>query len=208
MLGDSVYQEFGQGIAGVSCLCFTIAGATAGKTQMTGSDINSLGLEWSEAFFTQCLDLVLGQLEDLAWVRLSTGTSICGLSMSWASHRTWLCSEWDYPKKVWLETCIPKSEAEAAKNISWWSLSSHVMTLLLRYLGYCNSPRLAGFHGRGITLPLPVGESGKEYCRRVPRMGSIVVALFLKIWFTIAPDWKKTVYWIIKDTFIHLKKKK
>jgi len=48
-----------------------------------------------------------------------------------------------------------------------------------------------------------VGESGKEYCRRVPRMGSIVVALFLKIWFTIAPDWKKTVYWIIKDTFIH-----
>ena len=77
------------------------------------------------------------------------------------------------------------------------------MTLLLRYLGYCNSPRLAGFHGRGITLPLPVGESGKEYCRKVPRMGSIVVALFLKIWFTIAPDWKKTVYWIIKDTFIH-----
>ena len=46
-------------------------------------------------------------------------------------------------------------------------------------------------------------ESGKEYCRRVPRMGNIVVALFLKIWFTIAPDWKKTVYWIIKDTFIH-----
>ena len=44
-LNGSMGQEFGQGIAGVSCLCFTIAGATAGKTQMTGSDINSLGLE-------------------------------------------------------------------------------------------------------------------------------------------------------------------
>ena len=38
MFGDSVYQEFGQGTAGVACLCFAIAGATAGKTQMTGSD--------------------------------------------------------------------------------------------------------------------------------------------------------------------------
>ena len=46
-------------------------------------------------------------------------------------------------------------------------------------------------------------ESGKEHCRRVPRMGDIVVALFLKIWFTIAPDWKITVYWIRKDAFIH-----
>lgn len=64
-----------------ACLCFAIAGATAGKTQVTGSHTNALGLEGSEAFFAQCLDPVLGQLEDLARVRLSTGTSICSLSM-------------------------------------------------------------------------------------------------------------------------------
>ena len=66
-----VGQKFRQSTGRMAWLCYTMSGASAGKTWMAGSDPNSWMVESSETTPLVCLALGPGWLQDWSQLRLS-----------------------------------------------------------------------------------------------------------------------------------------